>query len=159
MKSFISLLLAFFVSMANASDPEVPRVAATDGEAIRKLVGQRAVVFGKVERTDDYQGKMAFINFSGREFTAMVFARNYERFEKPPEELLRGKYVEIIGIIAEYKGKLQIVLDGPQQLIKVEDPTSKEKPEPKTPGQSPEKPKEAPGEVPEVVDPGQFFGE
>ena len=128
MKSFITLLLALFVTAAHASDPEVPRVSATDGEAIQKLLGQRAVVYGKVERTNDYQGKLTFINFPGQKFSVVVYAKNYDRFEKPPEELLRDKQVEIIGIIADYKGKLQIVLDSPQQLLKVEDPPSEETP-------------------------------
>ena len=162
MKSFIPLLLALFVSIAHASDPEIPRVEATDIEAIQKLVGQRAVVYGTVERTNDYQGKLTFVNFPGQEFLVVIFAKNYDRFEKPPAELFRDKYIEVIGIIAEYKGKLQIVLDSPQQILKVEDPPSEEtpeKPEVEAPGQTPEKPRDTPGENPEVVDPGELFGE
>ncbi len=168
MKSFIPLLLALFVSIGHASDPKIPRVAATDSDAIRKLLGQRAVVFGNVQRTNDYKGKLTFINFPGQKFSVVVFAKNYDRFEKPPAELLRGKQIEIIGIIAEYKENLQIVLESPEQLIKVEDLPAEEAPEkpnpnPGVPGQVPEKPKrpseETPCDAPKVIDPGQFFGE
>lgn len=134
MKTFLpplalaSTILLFPGIAGGSSDPPpeldapVPRVAATDRAALHKLVGQRAVVFGRIERTNDWDGGINFLNFEGGAFTSVCFRRNYENFEAGrPAELYRDKWVELIGIVELHKGKPQIELVRPTQMLRVED--------------------------------------
>lgn len=54
--------------------------------------------------------------FPNSPLTVIVFAKNYAKF-KPLEELLKDKNVCINGTITTYKGKAQIVVEEPEDII------------------------------------------
>ena len=49
--------------------------------------------------------------------TIVVFAKNYSKFSMPLEDLLKDKNVCIKGTVAEYKGKAQIIIEDPEDLV------------------------------------------
>lgn len=67
------------------------------------------------------ENKLIYINFGGKypdhKFTAVIFPKDQPKFPYNPVELLKDKNICITGKITEYKGKLQIVLNDPSQLV------------------------------------------
>ena len=64
-------------------------------------------------------GKACFLNFHESwetSFTAVIFARRFAAFPPSPEDHYRGKRVRVTGLIREYRGKPEIVLDSPGQI-------------------------------------------
>jgi micrococcal nuclease len=97
-------------------DP-VPRAAVSWREA-DKHYGQNRTVEGKIVATNN-TGKVCFLNFdrNWREsFTAVIFAGDFDRFPRHPEEHYLGRTVRVTGLIKEYKGKPEIVLKSPEQI-------------------------------------------
>lgn len=111
-------------SVIEAKEREaLPRVRASDEKALRALLGQRAVVAGKVARTFESDKGVTFIDLDGGKFTALVWKERYDRFPGgSPARFYQGKEVEITGKVVEYQGrngappKLQIRIDGPEQV-------------------------------------------
>ncbi|MDG2124234.1 MAG: hypothetical protein P8J87_11075, partial [Verrucomicrobiales bacterium] len=132
MKTLIGMLVGMVAlgSLAMGSDTLVPRVEGKDEAGLRKLMGRKAVVFGKVLEVRDWEGNggegtgINFVNLEGGKFTLVCFERNYGKFKELPAVEMDGKYVEVVGVIKEYKGKLQIELTGPEQVkvVRVPDP-------------------------------------
>ena len=46
----------------------------------------------------------------------MIFANCFERFPRNPEDFYRGKTVRVTGIVKEYEGKPEIILNSPKQI-------------------------------------------
>jgi micrococcal nuclease len=64
-------------------------------------------------------GKVCFLNFDHdwrRTFTAVIFASRFDAFPERPEEHYRDKRVQVTGLVREYKGKPEIVLNSPEQI-------------------------------------------
>jgi DNA/RNA endonuclease YhcR with UshA esterase domain len=81
-------------------------------------IGEEAIVTGKI--VDAYNsGKACFLNFHEdwrNHFSVVIFARNFERFDAPPETLFKGAEVRVRGEIKEFQGRSEIVVDGPDQI-------------------------------------------
>ena len=101
---------------------ELPRVSAGDIEGVKKLIGKKAVVFGKVISANESEKVgMSFLDLDGGKFTVVCFKDNYSKFPdaQSPAKLYKGKTIEITGDIFEYRkgGK-----GSPQPEIKLTDP-------------------------------------
>jgi len=81
-------------------------------------IGETAVVTGKI--VDAYNsGKACFLNFHEdwrNHFSVTIFAKNFDRFDGPPEMLYKGAEVRVRGQIQEFQGRPEIVVDGPDQI-------------------------------------------
>jgi DNA/RNA endonuclease YhcR with UshA esterase domain len=99
-------------------------LAATEGAAIRAQMGKSATVGGTVFRAQlSSTGRVFRIEFKdAREsgFNSVIFERSYKLFrDKFGEDLsaaFTGKTVEITGVIEEYRGNPQIILNRPDQI-------------------------------------------
>ena len=93
---------------------EIPVISPDQAE---QYLGQEVIVEGKVVRTYD-TGKVTFLDFSRRkeDLSVVIFARNYERFPQPPAEYYRGHRIRVRGLIKRYRGALEIVVEGPEQI-------------------------------------------
>jgi micrococcal nuclease len=83
-----------------------------------KHYGEYATVEGTVAAARN-TGKACFLNFHPdykRHFTAVIFASDFSHFPKNPETFYKGKTVRVTGVIKEYKGKPEIVLEDPSQI-------------------------------------------
>ena len=82
-----------------------------------KYYNQCVIVEGTIIKTYN-SGIVCFLNFHTNYsyFTAVIFASDFPGFAVPPESFYRGKKVQIIGIILEYKGSPEIIVKTPDQI-------------------------------------------
>ena len=83
-----------------------------------KYCGKYCCVNGKIVATFN-SGKACFLNFHKnwkRYFTAVIFASDYHKFPSSPELYYNNKQVKVKGIIQEYQGKPEIILEIPSQI-------------------------------------------
>lgn len=103
---------------------DVPRIAASDGPALRANMGKPAVVTGRVTSAQvSSTGRVLRVLFDDTRqsgFNAVIFERNFQRFRSrfgdDLNAALTGKMVELTGVIEEYRGAPQIILSNPEQL-------------------------------------------
>jgi DNA/RNA endonuclease YhcR with UshA esterase domain len=109
-------------SKKESTDEGLPRVSAGDIEGVKKLVGKKAVVFGKVISTGEAKSGISFLNLDGGKFTVVTFKEHWPKFEdgQSPSKLYKGKEVEITGDIFEYR---KTPNSSPQPEIKLTDPS------------------------------------
>jgi len=110
---FACLLLAVVALAAEPVDP------ADAGEH----VGEDVTVCGEVtgaKFSSHRKRQPTFIDFGpahpNQVFTALIWGEFRERFEYPPESLL-GKSVCVSGTVTEYKGKPEIKVTDPSQIL------------------------------------------
>jgi len=75
-------------------------------------------VEGKIVQTHKTE-KVCFLNFHPdwrRSFTAVIFASRFDAFPPDPQAHYRGKTVRVTGLIQDYKGRPEIILDSPDQI-------------------------------------------
>ena len=145
---------------------ELPRVSAGDIEGVKKLVGKKAVVFGKVISANaSEKAGISFLDLDGGKFTVVCFKDDYAKFPEAqsPDKIYKGKHIEITGDIFEYRAakgkgdpKPEIKLTDPSQIKVIEKETDKKDGDKK----KDPKPETKPGdkkEVPKRVEPKKFF--
>lgn len=63
---------------------------------------------------------MTFINvgdkFPNSPLTVVIFKKDREKFKGSIEELFQDKNICVEGTLAEYKGKAEIIVSGPEQI-------------------------------------------
>ncbi len=106
-------------ALARAAGP--PRIAAH--EAIHH-VGEIAQVCGHVASAAHFgsvKGGPTFLNldrpYPDQPFTIVIWGSNRSRFEGPPERLFDGKRICVTGRIETYRGKPQIGVRDPHQIV------------------------------------------
>jgi micrococcal nuclease len=100
-----------------------PQTAKTNNEIISyqdasKFYGKIKTVEGIVVVTNN-TGKVCFLNFHKdwkRYFTAVIFASDFDKFPKNPEDYYLNRKVRVTGLIKEYNGKPEIVVKSPGQI-------------------------------------------
>ncbi len=83
-----------------------------------KHYGKYCTVEGKIVLTKN-TGKVCFLNFHKewkRHFTAVIFADFFPRFPSQPERYYLHKTVRVTGIIKDYQGKPEIIVESPEQI-------------------------------------------
>ncbi len=143
---------------------ELPRVSAGDIEGVKKLIGKKAVVFGKViSANESAKAGISFLDLDGGKFTVVCFKDNYAKFPEgqSPDKIYKGKDIEITGEIFEYRAKgkgdpkPEIKLTEPSQIKIIEKEAGKKAGDKKS-----EKPETKPDEKKEDtkrVEPKKFF--
>ena len=104
---WVGALGAVWTGLAIGQEVPVFEVAQIAG--IKAAEGKVVKVRGLVETTGKSKGSgMNFLNFEGKEFTAVVYAKNLKRFPAgEPADVLAGKWVEVSGEIKFYNKKPQ----------------------------------------------------
>jgi aspartyl/asparaginyl-tRNA synthetase len=75
-------------------------------------------VEGTVVRTYN-AGSVVFLNFHqdyGNHFKAVIFPDDWPKFPEPPEELFKGRLVRVTGVVQEYEGAPEIIVEEPSQI-------------------------------------------
>jgi DNA/RNA endonuclease YhcR with UshA esterase domain len=85
-----------------------------------KYYGKNVTVEGTIVSTAiGRKGKECFLNFSsdlGKGLTAVIFLGDYSNFPANPEEFYKDHEVRITGVVQEYGGKPEIILNDPSQV-------------------------------------------
>ncbi|MCK5708609.1 MAG: hypothetical protein KAI43_13255 [Candidatus Aureabacteria bacterium] len=116
--SCIALLL--ITTFAHAED----KISWKDAN---NYIGQNKTVTGKIVGSFN-SGKACFLNFHSdykKHFTAVIFKSAFNKFSDNPEDYYYGKEVEVTGMIKEYQGKSEIILNSPNQIKIVGGDTAK----------------------------------
>jgi endonuclease YncB( thermonuclease family) len=85
-------------------------------------IGKHMTVEGKITRTHN-SGKACFLNFHNnftRYMSLVIFASDFKKFPKKPEEFYMNKRVHVSGKIKEYKESPEIILKKPEQVTVIE---------------------------------------
>ena len=53
-------------------------------------------------------------------FKVVIFPDDWPKFPEPPEELFLGKKVRVKGLVKEYRGAPEIIVEEPEQIEVVE---------------------------------------
>ncbi len=80
--------------------------------------GQKVRVRGRVVAASN-TGRVCFLNFHRnwrRYFTVVIFASSFDRFPEPPEKYYLGREIRVLGVVKEYRGKPEIVVESPEQI-------------------------------------------
>jgi len=83
-----------------------------------KHINEFVTVEGTIVRTHN-SGKACFLNFHPnwrQTFSAVIFARSFPAFPPRPEDFYRGKQVRVKGVVVEYEGRPEIILESPDQI-------------------------------------------
>ena len=109
--------------MALAVSALAARAATLTPDDAAKHVGETATVCGIVagaKYAAQIRGGLTFIDFGkpypDASFTALIFAADRPKFGTP-EQGLAGKHVCVTGKIEMFRGKAEIVLTDPKQLV------------------------------------------
>jgi endonuclease/exonuclease/phosphatase family metal-dependent hydrolase len=81
-------------------------------------VGERVTVTGTIVDTHN-SGRVVFLNYHRQwrgKFRLVVFPDAWPQFPEPPEDLFRGKEVRVSGMVEEYQGAPQIVIESVAQV-------------------------------------------
>ena len=84
----------------------------------RDAVNETAFICGKIVRVGS-AGRVNFLNFDTQrppKFTTVIFKENLDKFEKPLEELYKGKIIRVRGRVHLFKDDPQIIVTDPKQI-------------------------------------------
>lgn len=101
-------------------------VAVSDLASIKASIGQFVTVEGKVSSTHTARsGKVRFLNLgekSQESLSLVIFTNDLPNFKDigDPVIFYTGKMVRVQGIIQEFKGRAEIVVKDPQQMVVIQ---------------------------------------
>jgi len=95
-------------------------------ERAAEFMDRTCYVTGKVVLTRNI-GSRCFLNFHediATRFTVVINQTDFGKFPEPPETLYRDKDVKVFGRIVEYRGKPEIVVTEPDQIVLLNAPAT-----------------------------------
>lgn len=104
---------------AAADTPMFDGVPVVNWEDAAKYYDREAIVYGRIVLTRNI-GEYAFLNFHPNfrsNFTTLIRAKDFEAFPTPPERMYRDKYVAVRGRVIKYRGKPEIVVESPAEIV------------------------------------------
>jgi DNA/RNA endonuclease YhcR with UshA esterase domain len=109
-----------------APTPPAPKatVTAIPSAESQQHIGETATVCGLIASARYFEspdGAHSYLNFDrpypNQTFTVMIEGPNRAKFKSPPETLFNQKTVCVTGPIVEYRGKPEIVVENPSQIV------------------------------------------
>ncbi len=94
-------------------------VPVVNWEDAANYYDREAIVHGKIVLTRNI-GEYAFLNFHPNfrtNFTTLIRSKNFAAFPTPPERMYRDKYVAVRGRVIKYRGKPEIIIESPAELV------------------------------------------
>jgi micrococcal nuclease len=89
-----------------------------------KYIGMEKTVCGTVGSATyaiRTKGRPTFLNldqpYPKQIFTVLIWGSDRNKFKNPPESFFKGKRICVTGIIEDYRGKPEIIVRGPDQII------------------------------------------
>lgn len=123
-KKFFSITIIFLFLIQLSTLVWGAEIKATDVETIKKNEGEFVSIIGDVYSTYKApSGKVRFINFGPDHrsaFTVVIFTSDLNKFTSTvgePTTYYKGKRVKVEGRIKMYKGKPEIIVNSPDQII------------------------------------------
>ena len=116
MKSTLTLLVSALIAGPTFSQTKI------NIEDVAKHVGENVTVCWKVYGTKYLDGSgVTFINlgaaYPSSPLTLVIFSKDRSNFSRIPEQLYSDKQICVTGKIKEYKGKDEIIISKPDEII------------------------------------------
>jgi len=122
-KAMIFFILWILSQVILGSVPLVAQDYITAADA-DKYIGQTKTVCGEVASATyaaRSRGQPTFLNldqpYPNHIFTIVIWGSNRRKFKNPPETFFKGKSVCVTGVIDTYRGKPQIIVHDPSQIV------------------------------------------
>ena len=118
-------LLLVYLSLPGFQDGAAAEKMMFDGvpvvnwEDAANYYDREAIVHGSIVLTRNI-GDYVFLNFHPNfrtNFTTLIRSKNFDAFPTPPERMYRGKYVAVRGRVIKYRGKPEIVIESPAEIV------------------------------------------
>jgi micrococcal nuclease len=117
------LLNRLFYSPAPILD--FTELAKTYGNGIEakeagEKVGKRVTVFARVygvNSTSTITRLSLGGSYPNSPLTVVIFAKNYDKFDVPFEDLFKGQNIRVKGTIELYKDKPQLIIENPGDIV------------------------------------------
>ena len=117
---FVFLVFAVLI-WASISIAQQESISPIDAQ---KYIGMEKTVCGTVASATyavRSKGQPTFLNLDqphpNQIFTVVIWGSNRNKFKNPPETFFRGKRICVTGVIEDYRGKPEIVVRSPDQII------------------------------------------
>ena len=117
---FIFLVFPFLVC-ASGSIAQQEYINPIDAH---KYIGMEKTVCGTVASATyaiRTKGRPTFLNldqpYPKQIFTVLIWGSDRNKFKNPPETFFKSKRICVTGIIEDYRGKPEIIVCGPDQII------------------------------------------
>lgn len=114
-----SIILSIHIHL-NDIESEQSKITAHDA---KDYIGQIKIVCGKVASTkyaNKSRGKPTFLNldkpYPNHIFIVLIWGSNRHKFSNPPEVFYRDKSICVSGLIENYKGIPEIIVEEPKQI-------------------------------------------
>ncbi len=114
-------LLTTFITLVLLPLQASGEITAKDAE---KYFGKTETVCGQVASATHAvrsKGQPTFLNldesYPNQIFTVVIWGSDRGKFSEPTEKLYRGKTICVTGKITSYRGKPQIVVKDPKQIV------------------------------------------
>jgi DNA/RNA endonuclease YhcR with UshA esterase domain len=116
----ILLGLAFLICASNS----IAQQETIDPIDAHKYIGMEKTVCGTVASATyavRTKGRPTFLNldqpYPNQIFTVLIWGSDRNKFKNPPESFFKGKRICVTGVIKSYRGKPEIVVRSPDQII------------------------------------------
>jgi micrococcal nuclease len=124
----IALRAALVASLIAASSVAAGPPRVPDAEAYRH-VGKTVTVCGRVKDTtwmEHVRGRPTFLNlgdsYPNHTFTVVIWDDTFAKFDAPPHRLFADSDICVTGRVETYKGKPQIIVRSPSQIVATSGP-------------------------------------
>jgi micrococcal nuclease len=119
--AYITLLICAFLIWASNSIAQQEYVNPIDAH---KFIGMEKTVCGAVASATyavRTKGRPTFLNldqpYPNQIFTVLIWGSDRNKFQNPPETFFRRKRICVTGIIEDFRGKPEIIVRSPDQII------------------------------------------
>ena len=119
--AYFTLLIFAFLICASASIAQQEYVNPIDAH---KYIGMEKTVCGMVASATyavRTKGRPTFLNldqpYPNQIFTVLIWGSDRNKFQNPPETSFRRKRICVTGIIEDFRGKPEIIVRSPDQII------------------------------------------
>ncbi|HUI07588.1 MAG TPA: hypothetical protein VL486_11365 [Verrucomicrobiae bacterium] len=117
-------ILAGYVTVAPGAWAAVSIIEVIPADQAQQHIGETATVCGLVASgvsIDSPGRERTYLNFDhpypNQTFAIMIPGSVWGRFKEPPETLFKGKTVCVTGPITSHRGKPEIMVDDPSQIV------------------------------------------
>lgn len=116
-------LLVLFILTIFATQLAAAKPVGIKAKDAWRRVGDRTSVCGTIVDSSFLEGsgrEPTFLNFGDtypkHPFTAVIWGESRDQFDYAPETL-KGKNICVSGIISTYRGKPQMIIESPKQIL------------------------------------------
>jgi len=119
--AYLTLSILGIVSLTSVSFAQKEYISPAEAH---KYIGETKTVCGEIASATyaaRSRGQPTFLNldqpYPNQIFTVVIWGPDRNKFKSPPEIFFKGKSICVTGVIETYRGKPQIIVREPSQIV------------------------------------------